>query len=113
MASAIPRDCSHHGESGNKTRDVGVEEEEELFEINLEAVNSIPPPHYWESYFTATRSALLANCLLPIADVSCAVPASPTACNTLSLPLPLPLPQQLMLFGLHSTAPSKSNLSMT
>ncbi|KAL3536126.1 hypothetical protein ACH5RR_004587 [Cinchona calisaya] len=63
------------------------EEEEELFEINLEVVNSIPPPqYYWEScYFTATtatnncnnnnNNVLLANCLLPISDVSNAVPA--------------------------------------
>lgn len=51
------------------------EEEEELFEINLEAVNSIPPPqYYWESYVTATSNTLLANCLLPISDVSSAIP---------------------------------------
>lgn len=52
------------------------EEDGDLFEINLEIVNKIPPPqYYWESYFTAaTSSTLLANCLLPIADVSCAVP---------------------------------------
>lgn len=49
-------------------------EDEDLFEINLEAVNSIPPPHYWDSYFTATGNVLLANCLLPISDVSSAVP---------------------------------------
>lgn len=50
------------------------EEEEELFEINLEVVNSIPPPHYFENYFTATGNTLFANCLLPIADVSSAIP---------------------------------------
>ena len=51
------------------------EEEEELFEINLEAVNIIPPPqYYWESYVTATSNTLLANCLLPISDVSSAIP---------------------------------------
>nr|XP_009800796.1 PREDICTED: uncharacterized protein LOC104246635 [Nicotiana sylvestris] len=54
----------------------GEDEEEEFFEIDLEIVNNIPPPHYWESYFTAaTSSTLLANCLLPISDVSCAIPA--------------------------------------
>ncbi|KAE8726669.1 solute carrier family 35 member F2-like [Hibiscus syriacus] len=52
----------------------GEEEDEELFEIDIEAVNSIPPPHYWEGYFTATSSALLANCLLPICDLSTAIP---------------------------------------
>ncbi|XP_021908786.1 uncharacterized protein LOC110822865 [Carica papaya] len=62
-----------------------MEDEEELFEINLETVNNIPPPHYWESYFTATGSALLANCLLPIADVSSAVPAMSKACNMLEM----------------------------
>ncbi|KAL8039709.1 hypothetical protein ABFX02_10G053900 [Erythranthe guttata] len=54
------------------------EDDEDLFEINLEIVNKIPPPqyYYWESYFNLTTSsnALLANCLLPITDISCAVP---------------------------------------
>lgn len=52
------------------------EDDEDLFEINLEIVNKIPPPqYYWEScYFTATTNTLLANCLLPAADVSSAVP---------------------------------------
>lgn len=51
------------------------EEEEELFEINLEIVDHLPPPqYYWESYFTATSKALLANCLLPISHISSAVP---------------------------------------
>ncbi|KAK7392602.1 hypothetical protein VNO78_21045 [Psophocarpus tetragonolobus] len=52
------------------------EEEEDLFEIDLEAVNCISPPNYWESCYTSTGNiALLANCLLPISDVSNAVPA--------------------------------------
>ncbi|KAK9290691.1 hypothetical protein L1049_008865 [Liquidambar formosana] len=60
-----------------------MEEEGELFEINIEAVNSIPPPqYYWESYFTATGNALLANCLLPIDDVSSAVPMVSQASNS-------------------------------
>ncbi|KAK7267972.1 hypothetical protein RIF29_20653 [Crotalaria pallida] len=59
--------------------ELGMEEDEELFEIDLEAVNCIPPPHYyWESHFTSTKNALLANCLVPISDISSAVPA---ACN--------------------------------
>ncbi|KAK2655313.1 hypothetical protein Ddye_008365 [Dipteronia dyeriana] len=60
------------------------DEEDDLFEIDLEAVDSIPPvPHYWESYFTATTNTttLLANCLLPISDVSSAIPMVSTALN--------------------------------
>ncbi|KAH7554062.1 hypothetical protein ACOSP7_028958 [Xanthoceras sorbifolium] len=59
------------------------DEEEDLFEIDLEAVDSIPPPHYFESYFTATTNTLLANCLLPISDVSSAIPMVSTAFNYL------------------------------
>ncbi|KAK0585781.1 hypothetical protein LWI29_033953 [Acer saccharum] len=61
------------------------DEEDDLFEIDLEAVDSIPPvPHYRESYFTATTNTttLLANCLLPISDVSSAIPMVSTACVT-------------------------------
>ena len=57
-----------------------MEEDEDLFEIDLDAVNCIPPPHYWESYYTSTGNALLANCLIPISDISSAVPA----CNAVS-----------------------------
>ncbi|KAK4345787.1 hypothetical protein RND71_035963 [Anisodus tanguticus] len=60
------------------------EEEEELFEIDLELVNNISPPHYnLESYFTTATSSctLLANCLLPIADVSSAIPTTTKACD--------------------------------
>ncbi|XP_057970684.1 uncharacterized protein LOC131159645 [Malania oleifera] len=64
------------------------EDEEELFEINLEAVNGIPPPpphhhnHRREPCSSTVASAaannyvLLANCLLPVADVSNAVPTA-------------------------------------
>lgn len=62
-----------------------IEDDEDLFEIDLEAVNSIPPPYYWDSYVTATGNALMANCLLPISDVSGAVPMVSEACNALSL----------------------------
>ncbi|GMJ13907.1 hypothetical protein HRI_005059900 [Hibiscus trionum] len=60
------------------------EEDEELFEIDIEAANSIPPPHYWEAFFTATSSALLANCLLPISDLSTAIPMVSKACTACS-----------------------------
>ncbi|KVH90362.1 uncharacterized protein LOC112522191 [Cynara cardunculus var. scolymus] len=51
------------------------EEEEELFEIDLEAVGDLAPPYYWESYLTATADyTLFANCLVPVADVSSAIP---------------------------------------
>ncbi|XP_017976774.1 PREDICTED: uncharacterized protein LOC18598219 [Theobroma cacao] len=86
MASAVKEEISKHGGSSSRTQSLAEmeDEEEELFEINLEAVNSIPPPHYWEAFFTATRSALLANCLLPISDLSSAIPTVSTACSTLS-----------------------------
>lgn len=89
---------------------VNMEDEDDLFEIDLEAVSSIPPPHYWDSGVTATRSALLANCLLPISDLSCAVPMVSRACSALSFagtgnvvmivePMPLGNPFQLSSFG--------------
>ncbi|KAL8516920.1 hypothetical protein ACS0TY_015244 [Phlomoides rotata] len=66
-----------------KLKEEEEEEDEDLFEINLEIFNKIPPPQYeWESYFTAaTSNTLLANCLLPIADVSCAVPMTVSSGN--------------------------------
>ena len=84
MASAIKEEISEHGYGGSSSHIQSLkemeDEEEELFEINLEAVNSIPPPHYWEAFFTATSNALLANCLLPISDLSSAIPTVSTAC---------------------------------
>lgn len=71
MTSMDGDPAEHDSVSTNGLADM---EDEDLFEINLEAVNSIPPPHYWDSYFTTSGSALLANCLLPISDVSGAVP---------------------------------------
>ncbi|XP_004249451.1 uncharacterized protein [Solanum lycopersicum] len=69
------------------------EEDEEFFEIDLELVNnyfSTPHNYNWESYFRATTTSsctLLANCLLPIADVSCAIPITTKACDAfISLP---------------------------
>ncbi|CAA2995191.1 Hypothetical predicted protein [Olea europaea subsp. europaea] len=72
-------------ESGRKIQTFIEEEEEEgdLFEINLEVVNKIPPPqYYWDSYFT-TSDTLLANCLLPISDVSRAIPMAVKAFDEL------------------------------
>ncbi|XWS43428.1 hypothetical protein CRYUN_Cryun16bG0102800 [Craigia yunnanensis] len=85
MASAI-KEISEHGGTSSKTQSLTEmeDEEEELFEINLEAVDCIPPPHYWEAFVTATSSALLANCVLPISDLSNAIPTVSTACSTLS-----------------------------
>lgn len=58
---------------------VDIEEDDELFEIDLEAVNNIVPPSHFSDhtygFFTAAGGAtLLANCLLPIIDVSNAIP---------------------------------------
>lgn len=61
-------------------QEIDMEEDDDLFEIDLEAVNAMPPPQYWESYHTSTGNALLANCLLPISDISVAVPACSSAC---------------------------------
>ncbi|KAI5664775.1 hypothetical protein M9H77_24098 [Catharanthus roseus] len=62
------------------------EEEDELFEIDFEAVNKMAtqPTYCWDweissSYVTSnTSTTLLANCLLPISDVSSAVPTTTT-----------------------------------
>ncbi|XP_050383490.1 uncharacterized protein LOC126800217 [Argentina anserina] len=90
-----------------------MEDEEDLFEIDLEAVESIPPPQYnWDSYFTAAGDVLLANCLLPVTDISRAIPtvsealAYKTSANVVMIPEPVPLGQLLRLpfleaFGLH------------
>ncbi|RDX91049.1 hypothetical protein CR513_27026, partial [Mucuna pruriens] len=76
------------------SHDFGMEEEEDLFEIDLEAVNCVPS-HY-ESYCTSTGNiALLANCLLPISDVSSAVPAGKT--NVLFITEPTSLGEYLSL----------------
>lgn len=52
-----------------------IQEDEELFDIDLELVNNIPPPnYYWESYVLSTGDALLANCLLPATHLLNAIP---------------------------------------
>ncbi|KAF3441678.1 hypothetical protein FNV43_RR15593 [Rhamnella rubrinervis] len=87
-----------------------MEDDEDLFEIDLEAVHSIPPPYYWDSYVTATGNARMANCLVPISDVSSAVPMVSKACDALSLagtvkiltamkPMPLEKPLGLPFLG--------------
>ena len=67
----VAEDPAEHDTSGKGLADM---EDDELFEIDLDAVNCIPLPHYSDSYLTSTGNALLANCLLPISEVSGAVP---------------------------------------
>lgn len=58
------------------------DDDEDLFEIDLDAVCDLPPPYYWESCLTVTANTLFANCLVPITDVSSAVPmANPKDTN--------------------------------
>ncbi|KAK4776120.1 hypothetical protein SAY87_024081 [Trapa incisa] len=54
------------------------DEDDDLFEIDLDAVGDMPPPtYYWGRYITSSATTVLfANCLLPITDVSKAIPAS-------------------------------------
>ena len=81
MASTIQH-CAETGRvRADFTRIEDEEDEEDLFEIDLDVVNNFPPPHYWESYITATNNALLANCLLPISDLSRAVPMVSKPCD--------------------------------
>ncbi|GAB2257655.1 hypothetical protein Droror1_Dr00013815 [Drosera rotundifolia] len=53
-----------------------VEDEDELLEINLEMAGdvSVLIPPCWENCIAATRSVLLANCILPINVVLNAIP---------------------------------------
>ncbi|ESQ52253.1 hypothetical protein EUTSA_v10017448mg [Eutrema salsugineum] len=72
----------HDGEGGSEEPG----EEDDLFEINLDAVNdttSSPPSYDWQRFPARTGSVLLANCLLPAADISCAVPATSRAWSDL------------------------------
>ncbi|KAL2323092.1 hypothetical protein Fmac_027471 [Flemingia macrophylla] len=72
MSSSVKGSEEYRGIS----QDFGMEEDDDLFEIDLDAVNCISPGDGWESYCTSTGNiALMANCLLPISDVSSAVPA--------------------------------------
>ncbi|KAL0905479.1 hypothetical protein M5K25_023903 [Dendrobium thyrsiflorum] len=47
--------------------------DEEFFEIELEALNSIPLPVYYE-HRLRTEEARLANCLIPITTLRRAIP---------------------------------------
>ncbi|KAF8109013.1 hypothetical protein N665_0104s0319 [Sinapis alba] len=53
-------------------------EEDDLFEINLEALSDMKssPRNACQRFPARTGSVLLANCLLPAADISGAVPAT-------------------------------------
>ncbi|CAH8387177.1 unnamed protein product [Eruca vesicaria subsp. sativa] len=59
----------------------GGSEEDDLFEINLEALSDTKssPRYECQRFPTRTGSVLLANCLLPAADISGAVPATSNA----------------------------------
>ncbi|CAI9780214.1 unnamed protein product [Fraxinus pennsylvanica] len=84
-----PKNAEKQYESGRKIQKIVEEEEEErdLFEINIEVVNKIPPPqYYWDRYFTTTSDTLLANCLLPISDVSRAIPMAVKAFDEVQWP---------------------------
>lgn len=96
MSSSV-EDCEEKREVFYQ--DLGMEEEDEdLFEIDLEAVNCIPPPaSYWESYFTSTGNvALLANCLMPISHISSAIPAV-SFDSVVLIPEPISLGEYLRL----------------
>ncbi|KAJ4971293.1 hypothetical protein NE237_004392 [Protea cynaroides] len=81
MACPVSVVIQGYAEEGTTQHDGGSEitimEDDDLFEIDLKAVENIPPPSYLESYFITTDCVLFANCLLPIADVSNAVPIIP------------------------------------
>ncbi|KAB2631740.1 hypothetical protein D8674_009259 [Pyrus ussuriensis x Pyrus communis] len=91
-----------------------IEDEDDLFEIDLDSVDNIPQTqYYWDSYFTETGNALLANCLLPVTDISRAIPmvskalsSSEQTGDVAMIPQAVPLGQLLGLpfleaFGLH------------
>nr|DAD48574.1 TPA_asm: hypothetical protein HUJ06_018511 [Nelumbo nucifera] len=75
------------------------EDDDDLFEIDLDVVDNLPPPLYWESCSTATDCALLANCLLPISDVSSAVPVQSITSPTSNIIMMIgTLPDELLKF---------------
>ncbi|XP_057740468.1 uncharacterized protein LOC130957632 [Arachis stenosperma] len=80
----VPQDHSHH------FLIMEDDDDEDLFEIDLDLVNCISSsspskPHYYNTattssttnsnYSTGKKNALLANCLMPISDISSAIPA--------------------------------------
>ncbi|XP_038906322.1 uncharacterized protein LOC120092165 [Benincasa hispida] len=93
---------------------VEIEEDDELFEIDLDTVNNIiSPSHSSDDTYGFFRAAggttLLANCLLPITDVSNAIPMGDSnKCSEMSLFAMPPKPthletvlQLLLGFGLR------------
>lgn len=90
MALASSNSVNEHERACSEglTIDMLEEEEEELFEINLDVTDKVPALryNYWENYTnltaksssSANKFALLANCLLPVSHLSCAVPMSST-----------------------------------
>lgn len=85
MASVVGKNQPNHLASAAELED---EEDDDLFEINLEAVDETPPPDYfWDDISScfaaaAARATIggggttrFANCLLPVEEVSIAVPA--------------------------------------
>lgn len=57
-----------------KEDDGDADVDDDLFEIDLDFLDNIPPPQYYEAHLTADGIVLLANCLLPIDDISSAIP---------------------------------------
>lgn len=90
-----------------------IEDEDDLFEIDLDLIDSFPQTLYnGNRSFTATGNALLANCLLPATDISRAIPmvskalSSERTGNFVMVPQAVPLGHLLGLpfqevFGLH------------
>lgn len=85
LAGLVNRETEEEKQEATKTTRDGegsseeeCEEEDDLFEINLEAVKS-SPPYDWPRFPAMPGSVLLANCLLPAAEISGAVPAKSKA----------------------------------
>lgn len=72
----VPKQC--RGEEGSEE---DGEEEDDLFEINLDSVSDALSSRRCDfpRFPARTGSVLLANCLLPAADISGAVPATSRA----------------------------------
>ncbi|KAK3445594.1 hypothetical protein EUGRSUZ_A01506 [Eucalyptus grandis] len=83
MALVVGKNQPNHLASVGELED----EEDDLFEINLDAVDKTPPPNYfWDDAYCFAAAAVavaaagsgttrFANCLLPVEEVSSAVPA--------------------------------------
>ncbi|CAN7062078.1 unnamed protein product [Brassica rapa subsp. trilocularis] len=79
------KEANEPTQSGGEGGDEEDSEEDDLFEINLEAVSDAKssPGNACQRFPARTGSVLLANCLLPAADISGAVPATSRAWNDL------------------------------